>query len=66
MKEQLVQGFWGNRMPLWGRNDPDSIRRTVSSTRAANSCRCSSVPANIPCSSLIRGLSPFSWRNLLS
>ena len=29
----MVHGFWGKRMPLCGRNSPDSILRTVSSTR---------------------------------
>ena len=40
---QLLQGFWGNRMPLWGRNWADSIRPIVSSTSRPNSWRCSSV-----------------------
>ena len=39
----MVQGFWGKRMPLCGRNWPTSIRRIVSSTRWPNSLRCSSV-----------------------
>jgi len=43
MKGQVVQGFCGKRMPLCGRNNPDAIRRTVSSTKAENSWRCSSV-----------------------
>jgi hypothetical protein len=38
-KGQVVQGFWGKRMPLCGRNSPDSILRTViSGTREPYLC----------------------------
>ena len=43
MYGQLLQGFCGKRIPLWGKNWADSIRRIVSSTSWPNSRRCCSV-----------------------
>ena len=35
MKGQVVQGFWGKRIPLCGRNNPDSIRQASETSGSA-------------------------------